>query len=324
MRMTRRVFVGSLGGCAAHVLWMSAGGRGAGGAGGAGGASPSWAAQPLGKVVETERWGRLEEVGPGMWALVSTPLAGPRGSDAWRTVCNGGIVAGQDEVLLVEAFATPEGAAWLANAAERLTGRRPTLAVVTHFHGDHTGGIAAYVTRSPEVSVRSTATTRELLKDKAPLPDPVIPEAAGSELDLGGRVVRLTPRLGHTPSDVTLEVSDPHVIWCGDIVWNRMFPNYMSAIPSKHSASLRAILAEPDALYVPGHGPLARRADLERLLALLDDVEAKARAAIAGGEPLEQAASRYALPAGVADWAMFSPNYFNVAFEAWARELKGS
>jgi len=45
MRMTRRSFVGSLGGCAAHVLWMSAGG---------GAASRLWAAQPLGKVVETE------------------------------------------------------------------------------------------------------------------------------------------------------------------------------------------------------------------------------------------------------------------------------
>jgi cyclase len=313
MRMTRRSFVESLGGCAAHVLWMSAG---------AGAASRLWAQQPLGKVVQTEAWGRLEEVGPGMWAMVSTPLAGPRGSDAWRTVCNGGIIAGRDEVLLIEAFATPEGAAWLADAAQRLTGRPPTLAVVTHFHGDHTGGIAAYVTHSPTIPVRSTPTTRDLLKDKTPLPDPVIPEAGGSELNLGGRVVRLTPRLGHTPSDVTLEVSDPHVLWCGDLVWNRMFPNYVNAIPSKHAASLRAILAQPEARYVPGHGPLAQRADLERLLALLDDVEAKARAAIASGEPLEQAASRYALPQDVADWAMFSPSYFKVAFEAWARELK--
>ncbi len=313
MQMTRRMFVGSVGGCAAHVLWMSAGG---------GAASRLWAAQSLGRVVQTEPWGRLEEVGPGMWALVSTPLAGPRGSDAWRTVCNGGIIAGRDEVLLVEAVATPEGAAWLADAAERLTGRPPTLAVVTHFHGDHTGGIAAYVSRSPSVPVRSTPTTRRLLRDKAPLPDPVIPEAAGSELDLGGRVVRLIPRTGHTPSDVTLEVSEPRVIWCGDLVWNRMMPNYVDAVPSKHAASLRALLAEPDALYVPGHGPLARRGDLELLLALMDDVEAKARAAIASGEPLEEAASRYQLPADVVDWTMLSPTYFRVAFQAWARELE--
>ena len=281
MRITRRTFVGSLSGCAAHLLWMSAGG---------GAASRLWAAQPLGMVVQSEPWGRLEEVGPGMWALVSTPLAGPRGSDAWRTVCNGGIIAGRAEVLLIEAFATPEGAAWLADQAERLTGRRPTLAAVTHFHGDHTGGIAVYVTHAPTIPVRSTPTTRDLLKDRTPVPDPVIPEAGGSELDLGGRVVRLTPRLGHTPSDVTLEATDPHVVWCGDRVWNRMFPNSVSAIPSRHAASLRAILAEPNAVYVPGHGPLARRGDLGRPPALLEDGEAKARAATAGGEPLEDAA----------------------------------
>ncbi|MGH7634945.1 MAG: MBL fold metallo-hydrolase, partial [Gemmatimonadaceae bacterium] len=183
----------------------------------------------------------------------------------------------------------------------RAKGWRLTHLLITHHHGDHTGGNAAYVMRSPTIPVRSTPTTRDLLKDKTSLPDPTIPEAGGSELDLGGRVVRLTPRLGHTPSDVTLEVSDPHVLWCADLVWNRMFPNYVNAIPSRHAASLRAILVQPDALFVPGHGPLAQRSDLERLLELLDDVEAKARAAIESGEPLEQAASRYTLPADVAD-----------------------
>jgi glyoxylase-like metal-dependent hydrolase (beta-lactamase superfamily II) len=255
--------------------------------------------------------------------MISTPLAGPRGTDSWRTVCNGGIVAGDREVLAIEAFATPEGATWLAAAAQRLTGRPPTLAVVTHFHGDHTGGIPGYTTPPLNIPVHSTPTTHDLLNGKVPLPEPVIAEASPSEVDLGGRVVRLTPRLGHTPSDVTLEVMDPHVVWCGDLVWNRMFPNYVNAIPSKHAASLRAILGAPDALYVPGHGPLAHRADLERLLALLDDVEQKARAAIARGEPLDQAASRYALPAAVAQWVMFSPSYFRVAFQAWDRELKG-
>ena len=126
MDMTRRLFVGSLGGCAAHVLWMSAGG---------GAASRLWAAQPLGKVVQTEPWGRLEEVGPGMWAMVSTPLAGPRGSDAWRTVCNGGIIAGRDEVLLIEAFATPGGAAWLPDLVngDAFSGSSSSLAAVAGY-----------------------------------------------------------------------------------------------------------------------------------------------------------------------------------------------
>jgi len=83
---------------------------------------------------------------------------------------------------------------------------------------------------------------------------------------------------------------------------------------------VRELLTAGDAVYVPGHGELARRGDIERYLALLDDVGEKARAAIAAGTPLDQAADAYTLPAAFAEWAMFSPTYFRVAFQAWGRE----
>lgn len=309
--LTRRGFLGTLGGCAAHLVWMSAG---------YGAARRLYATRPLGRVARLDSWARIEAVGPGVWAVVSTPLAGPRGSDSWRTVCNGGIIAGRSDVLLLEAFTTPDGARWAVETATRLAGRRPTLALVTHYHGDHTTGIPAYATDTPAIPVRSTATTRQLLQGKEPLPEPVIPEAQPSEIDLGGRVVRITPRSGHTASDVTVEVSDPPVVFCGDLVWKGMFPNYRDATPSKKATSVRALSAG-DAVYVPGHGELARRSDIERYLTLLDDVGEKAQAAIAAGTPLDQAADAYRLPAGFADWVMFSPTYFRVAFQAWAREL---
>jgi glyoxylase-like metal-dependent hydrolase (beta-lactamase superfamily II) len=309
---TRREFLGTVGGCAAHLLWMSAG---------YGAARKLYAAQPHGPVRTTEMWARVEELGPGVWGIVSTPLAGPRGSDSWRTVCNGGIIAGRSEVLLLEAFTSPEGARWAVEVATQLTGRRPTLALVTHFHGDHTTGIPEYAGGANPIPVRSTATTRGLLQGKDPLPEPVIPDQGESQIDLGGKVVKLVSRLGHTPSDVTIEVSEPHVMFCGDLVWNGMFPNYRDAIPSKKAASVRALLSAGDVPYVPGHGNLARKADLERYLTLLDDVGEKARDAIAKGIPLDQAAEAYQLPAGFQDWVMFSPTYFKVAFQAWGKEL---
>jgi glyoxylase-like metal-dependent hydrolase (beta-lactamase superfamily II) len=280
-----------------------------------------FAAQPLGRVALAEAWARIEELGPGVWAVISTPLAGPRGSEAWRTVCNGGIIAGRSEVLVLEAFATPEGASWLVQAAKQLTGRAPTLAVVTHFHGDHTTGIPAYASATERMVVRSTPTTRALLQGKDPLPEAAIDEGKATALDLGGREVRLTPRSGHTPSDITVEVSEPHVVFCGDLVWNGMFPNYRDATPSRQASSVRDLLGAGEAIYVPGHGELADRRAVERCLALLDDVEAKAKAALAAGIPVEQAADAYRLPAELSDWVMFSPTYFRVAFQAWAREL---
>jgi len=314
--MNRRAFVGSATSCAGHLLCISAGVSV--------GARRLFAARPGGRVVAQDLWGRLEEVGPGLWAVISTPLAGDRDSGAWRTVCNGGIIAGRDEVLLIEAFATADGARWLAEQARLLTGRPPTLGVVTHFHGDHCGGLEGYRDQTSTLTVRSTGRTRELLGERETLPEATLPEAGGSVThDLGGRTVRISSRSGHTPSDVTVELDDPPVVWCGDLVWNGMFPNYVHATPSRKAESVRAVLAVGDATYVPGHGDLARRADLERYLALLDDVEAKARAAIERGDALDAAADAYQVPPALGEWVMFSQRYFRVAFEAWRRELSG-
>ena len=313
--MHRRAFLASSAGCAAHLLGMSA-------------AWPrtrrAFAATPLGHIVAQEPWGRIEELGPGLWAMISTPLAGDRDSDAWRTLCNGGIIAGRTEVLVVEAFATPEGAAWLAEQAQRLTGRRPATGVVTHFHSDHCGGLEGYQLDDGAVRVHSTEATRASLGDGPALPDPTLPPTGEARtFDLGDRTVRVVSRAGHTVSDVSIEVDDPHVIWCGDLVWNGMFPNYIHATPSRKAAAVRAILAQDATRYVPGHGNLAAGEDIERYLALLDDVEAHARRAIEQGDDLNTAADAYSLPPALGEWVMFSPRYFRVAFEAWRRELLG-
>lgn len=310
--MHRRAFVQSATSCAAHIALLAGGNFAA--------ARRAFAARPQGPVVVREPWGRLEEIGPRMWALVSTPLAGERGGPAWRTLSNGGIVAGGDDVLVIEAFASNEGARWLAEQARTLTGRWPTVGIVTHFHGDHVNGIAGYRGEDGTVDVRSTARTRALMGDAAALPAPTLPANGETILDLGGRTVRLTVRGGHTPSDVTIAVEDPPVVWCGDLVWNGMFPNYRDATPSRKAESVRALLAAGAARYVPGHGDLARRPDVERYLMLLDDVGEHARRAIERGDDLDAAAAAYTIPPALGEWVMFSPRYFRVAFEAWRRE----
>lgn len=274
-------------------------------------------------VVASEPWGRLSRIAEGVWALESDPMQDR------TTLCNGGIIAGRAGVVVVEAFGSDEGARWMAAQAERLAGSPPTHLVLTHHHGDHTAGLRG-AAETPGLEVLATAATLDRVPGRPDDPDGAAPaefriigEGRPTELDLGDRSLLLVPRSGHTASDLTVEVFDASIVFCGDLVWNGMFPNYVDALPGRLSQTVRVLGARRADIYVSGHGRLADASALERYLALLDHVEAAARDALAEGWTAEEAGDRYQLPAGTEDWSLFNPGYFARAIGAWMTELSG-
>jgi glyoxylase-like metal-dependent hydrolase (beta-lactamase superfamily II) len=316
--LSRREFLARSSSCAAHVALAAV-------------AMPPalramWANVPLGPVVAREPFGSLEKVADGIWALISTPLTGDR-----TTLSNGGIVAGRSGVLAIEGFNTPAGAEWLAARARALTGRWPTHVALTHYHADHANGVAGYERPDSRAVVRATEATRTLVLERNLPADPSRTDAlkdveffSGAEptvLDLGGRTVRVMPRSGHTSSDVSLEIDDPSVVFCGDLVWNAMFPNYVDAMPRQLSRSARALRRQRSTVYVPGHGALAQEAEFDRYIAMIGEVEGAARRAHDRGQSAAAAGASYSLPSPLGEWTLFNKVFFERAFAAWYREL---
>ncbi|MBC7894717.1 MAG: MBL fold metallo-hydrolase [Cytophagaceae bacterium] len=313
----RRTFIRDASSCAAHIALAAA--------------STSWLARrawaaPAGRIVAAEPFGRLEKVAEGVWALISTPLNNDR-----TTLSNGGLIAGRNGVIAIEGFMMPEGARWLANQSKTLTGKWPTHVAVTHYHADHANGVAGYMTESEHPRVHATQATRGAVLEKnqpaeanrtAALGDAVTLEPSSpTTVDLGGRAVKIIPRMGHTSSDITVEVEDPSVVFCGDLVWNGMIPNYVDAVPTKLAASVAALRRSRETNYVPGHGGLATEADVANYVAVLGEIEQAARRAIAAGQTPEQGAATFKLPPSLGEWILFSPAFHQRAFAAWAREL---
>ena len=314
---SRREFISTTASCSAHLalaaMAMPAALRGA------------WAL-PRGPVVAREPFGALERVAEGVWALVSTPLGGDR-----TTLSNGGIVAGTHGVLAIEGFNQPQGAQWLATKSRELTGRWPTHVALTHYHADHSNGLAGYVAEGASPRFFATETTRSLVAERNKPVDAaraaalaeatLLDRASATTLDLGGRSVRVVPLGGHTPSDCALEVDEPNVVFTGDLVWNAMFPNYVDAVPSELAQSVRTLRRARATAWVPGHGPLAPQADLERYESVLGEVEQAARTSWVKGISASDAGNAYALPASLGEWTLFNKVFFERAFAAWYKEL---
>lgn len=317
----RREFLAQSGSCAAHLALAAI-------------AMPlsarlAWARGPLGSVVAREPFGNLEKIADGVWALVSNPLGGDR-----TTLSNGGIIVGRNAVLAVEGFNQPAGARWMAGKAKELTGKWPTHVILTHYHADHANGVAGYLTSPERPKVQSTDRTRALIIERN-LPADADRTAAmnGAEvlsatslttLDLGGRSVKIVPRGGHTDSDVSIELDDPSIVFCGDLFWNAMVPNFVDAVPTRLSSSVKALKGERATVYVPGHGAVGGAAEYGRYMAMLEEIEAAARKAHASGASAADAGAAFSLPASLGEWTLFSKAFYPRAFEAWYKELRGS
>jgi glyoxylase-like metal-dependent hydrolase (beta-lactamase superfamily II) len=113
-------------------------------------------------------------------------------------------------------------------------------------------------------------------------------------------------------------------VFCGDLFWNAMFPNFVDAIPTKLSASVRALRRAGDTIYVPGHGAVGRAADYDRYAAMLDELELSARKARSEGVPAADAARAFKLSPSLGEWTVFSASFYERAFAAWYRDLSAS
>ncbi|NKB86725.1 MAG: MBL fold metallo-hydrolase [Acidobacteria bacterium] len=304
---SRRHFMRIASGCAGYLatapLWVR----------------QSFAIRPQATVVAETPFARIEALADGVWGVISTPLRD--GERQFATTSNGGIVQGRDGLLIVEGFMSDEGSAWVAEQAFALTGMRPTHVVLTHFHGDHCRGIAGLGLDG--AASHATARTRELMAEgeETILPEGEIAANGDTTIDLGGTQATVTARMGHTPSDVTVEIRDRNIVFCGDLVWNEMFPNFTHSIPSHMVRACEQLLRRDGVTYVPGHGDVADMAAQDNYLGLLQDLERAAQRDAAAGVDLAAAVAAYEVPASLGTFVQFGADYVERAFRAWYREL---
>lgn len=239
--------------------------------------------------------------------IKSTPL----GNNTYMLEGQGGnitIAVGGDGVIQVDTQFAPLHDKIKAEI-DRLSGGKPIKYVInTHFHGDHTGGNGGFAKDGATVVAHRNlalrlehGSTNGLTGNKtAPAAKDRIPAQTytteGQRLMVQGQSAMVQhPRNAHTDTDSYVYFPSANVIACGDIV--SLGPRYPT-IDYANGGSLNGIitavetyirLGNDQTKYVPGHGPLASRADMQRYRDMLVGVRDAVKAQIDMGRTEDQA-----------------------------------
>jgi glyoxylase-like metal-dependent hydrolase (beta-lactamase superfamily II) len=232
------------------------------------------------------------------------------GHDTYMLEGQGGnviVAVGSDAVIEVDGEFAPLHDKIKA-AVDKVSGGKPIKYLInTHFHGDHTGGNGPFhrdgtiivaqanvAKRLEDGSVNGLSGVRTNAVGKDWIPGLTYSE--GLELTAGGRHAAVNhPLHAHTDGDSFVNFADANVIATGDIVSRG--PRYPT-IDYANGGSLNGIIATVEAYirmgnaetkYVPGHGPLTTRAELQQYHDMLEKVRDQVTAEIQAGKSEDQA-----------------------------------
>jgi glyoxylase-like metal-dependent hydrolase (beta-lactamase superfamily II) len=199
---------------------------------------------------------QLQEVAQGVYALVASTDFPPVSPAV--AICNGGIVIGSDEVLVIDPFQTPELGELMISTVKSLTDKPIKYVLNTHYHFDHTGGNATFVKK--EIPVLGRGVIREYIQsgknNTSGVTPPTVIINSQTDLWLGDRQVRIERVDGHSSgTDLVAYVPDAKVLFTGDMVFNKRIPYTGDGDIRQWQGSLyRLIATYPESKVVPGHG----------------------------------------------------------------------
>ncbi len=220
---------------------------------------------------------------------------------------NMALLAGDDGAVLVDDQYAPLRER--IRAAVATVSRTPVRFVInTHVHGDHTGGnenfgrTGAVIVAHDNVRTRLSAEqfNARLNRRTPAAPRGALPIVSFSEsvtFHLNGdsvRVVHLPP--AHTDGDAYIHFTRANVIHTGDVFNNGAYPlvdTYSGGSIDGYITAIDAVLAVADdrTRIIPGHGPVATRADLVEYRRVVATIRDRVLALVRAGKSLTEAAA---------------------------------
>ena len=194
----------------------------------------------------------------------------------------------------------------LGDAIHKTTMRPVTRLVSTHWHFDHIGGNAYFGAEGVTIIAQENVKKRLSSIQDVPfigLQDghyppqalPTVTYSSSMTLHQGSQHLKLANYgSAHTDGDTVIYIAPSNVVVVGDIFSNHFYPIIDLASGGSMDGIIRAldqVLAHTDGQtkIVPGHGPIATRADLQDYHDMLVQVRQRLQALMAAGKTIDEA-----------------------------------
>src|ERR1700722_2264641 len=210
---------------------------------------------------------------------------------------NTGIIVGTNGVFVVDAKQTVDSAKETLADIAKITPKSVTDVIITHSDGDHVNGLAGFPMGLTIIAQENCKKEMEASLNNpqgaAPrdyLPTKTVDKKESLTID-GVSVTLLHWAPAHTSGDLVVYLPSQKIVFTGDIVAAQM--PYPLVHLEKNGSSLgwietmKGILALDADSFVPGHGDLQTRADLEKRLADAQARRAQIQELVAQGKSLD-------------------------------------
>ncbi|NIA67662.1 MBL fold metallo-hydrolase [Pelagibius litoralis] len=231
---------------------------------------------------------------------------------------NLGVSIGDDGVFLIDDQFAPLSEKISAAIAE-LTDKPVTYVLNTHWHFDHTGGNENFGQSGAVIvshaNVRKRMSTDQLIKafDRAVPASPaaalpVITFTEDATFYFNDTEIQIVHHAtAHTDGDSVVMFKESNVVHVGDIFFNGFFPFIDESSGGTLEGVINAVtdilpMVDDETKIIPGHGPLANKADLTAYLEMLKEVRTIMRPLAKGGQSREEVLSANPLAGFEEDW----------------------
>jgi glyoxylase-like metal-dependent hydrolase (beta-lactamase superfamily II) len=187
------------------------------------------------------------------------------------------VAVGTDGVIMVDAQFAPMHDK-LKAAIAKITDKPVKYLINTHYHGDHTGGNAAFGKEG--VTIVANENLKNRLANPTPNANGQTPAAAPPEalpkttygdkttVSVGGRTAQIVHIAAHTDTDSVVYFPDANVLAVGDTGAPNRFPNMDvrggGSIDGMIAGTQTYInMANDQTKIIPGHGPISTKAQFQ-------------------------------------------------------------